>query len=128
MSGAKIEVDAGEVIRELDRVSKGPGEYTFMSFEGAFTEAFAIIEEDVHIQTGSLFSTGRVTTAFEGPFVWEGTIHYGGPAPGRINDPVYYGAAELARGGDHFYLEAAHRIIPKDMVSFTLHWMGDGEK
>lgn len=128
MAGAKVEVDAGEAIRELDRVAHGPGPYTYLSFEDAFTEAFAVIEEDIHIDTMSLFSTGKLDTHFDGPFVWEGTIHYGGPAPGRINDPVYYGAAELARGGDHFYLAAAHRIIPPDMLSFTLQWMSDGEK
>jgi hypothetical protein len=128
MPKLNVEIDAGEVVRELDRIAKGPGPYTYMSFEDAFSEAFNIVHEDIHIETGSLFSTGKLDTRFEGDFVWEGTIRFGGAAPGMPRDPAYYGVYELARGGDHFFFEAAHRIIPKDMVSFTLQWMGDGEK
>lgn len=128
MAKLDVQIDAGEVTRELDRLSKGPGPYTYMSFEDAFIEAFNVIHEDIHIETGSLFSTGKLDTHFETDHVWEGTIRFGGAAPGMPRDPAYYGVYELARGGDHFFFAAAHAIIPRDMLSFTMQWLSDGEK
>jgi len=127
-SNVKFEVDFSEVTRELDRLAKGPDARAYAAFESVFVEAFAVIEEDVHIETGSLFSTGKIESSMEGPFEWEGTIRYGGPAPGMINDPVYYGVFELARGGEHFFFRAAHELIPHDMVLTTIEFFANGEK
>lgn len=123
-----IEVDAKEVDNELKRIIKGPKATTLAEFDRTFTEAFAEVYELVHIETGSLFSTGRVEAAMIDKFIWEGEIHYGGPAPGQVNNPVYYGAAELARGGEHFFLEPAYSNIPHDIVLATLEWYAAGEK
>lgn len=124
----KIEMDDKEVRDELTRLIKGPTARTFGEFERIFAEAFSVVYEDVHIETGSLFSTGKVDTFMEDPYSWEGTIRYGGPAPGMLRDPVYYGIYELARGGSHFFFRGAHEIVPHDMVSTILEFYADGKK
>jgi|SRR5215472_4356460 len=72
----RFEVDFSQVIRELDRLARGPGsDGTTFRLEGVMLRNFMETQEDVHIITGYLKSSGHPTSSFDGDR-WEGTIHY----------------------------------------------------
>ena len=102
-----FEVHADEVIRELDRLARGPGagETTFR-LEAILTGAFAATQERVHVITGALKGGGHPVSGFDGE-TWTGEIAY-------PRDP---GIFELARGnaptlnhpeGEHYFLAPAY--------------------
>src|SRR5690606_38051615 len=57
---------------------------------------FAQTQAAVHVITGSLKSSGKATTNFDGD-TWEGEITYGGISMG-VNNRVTYAIYEKARG------------------------------
>lgn len=130
MSRIHIEVDAKEVNEELDRLIKGPNSATISEFEAVLIEITAQVAENVHIETGSLFSTVHPSSEML-PFRWQGTIHVGGAAPGQVNDPAYYGIFELARGHDggrdHHFYEVAHEQMPHDVILTILEYLDSGK-
>jgi len=102
-----FEVDADAVIRELDRLARGPGagETTFR-LEAILVSAFAATQERVHVMTGVLKASGHPTSGFDGE-TWTGEI-------GFARHP---GIFELARGdqptlnhpeGGHYFLGPAY--------------------
>jgi hypothetical protein len=130
MTKIHIEVDTREVDKELDRLIKGPTAGVIGEFEALLIEVTGQVAEDIHIETGSLFSTVHPTSEML-PFHWQGTIHVGGAAPGQINDPAYYGVFELARGHDggrnHHFYEVAHEQMPHDMIVTILEYLDSGD-
>ena len=55
-------------------------------------------QKDVHVETGSLKSSGKVGSEVSKiESKWEGTIRYGGPSTG-VNNPVDYAIYEKRRG------------------------------
>lgn len=130
MSRIHIQVDIREVAEELDRLIKGPDAATITEFEAALTEMTGQVMEDIHIETGSLFSTVHPSSEMR-PFRWQGTIHVGGAAPGRVNDPAYYGVYELARGHkdgrDHFFYQTPYDEMPHEIIYSILEYMDSGK-
>jgi hypothetical protein len=125
MPKVNVSCDDHEVTDELDRLIKGPDFRTIGEFESTMLGVLGEIEAIVHIETGSLKSTGRLETSYVG-YAWAGTIHYGGAAPGMINDPVYYGVYELARGGTHFFFAPAYDEVPEAIIDGILEFMAGG--
>lgn len=115
-----IEVDVSEPMHEIDRLLAEFAPEVFLRLEKLLAAAFLSCWNVVHVETGSLKSTGRpesLATATE----WGGRVHFGGAAPGFPRDPAFYGVFELARGGLHFFLQPAYEIMgPERVISNIL--------
>ena len=117
MSSIKISVDQSEWRNEIDRLSHVPSRSDLIDLEARLSMIYGIIEGIVHVETGSLKSTGQVKSSLDrATRTWQGGFYYGGPAPGQVNDPVYYAACELARGGEHFFFDAAYAHMDKEYM------------
>jgi hypothetical protein len=98
-----VAVDMEDVIKELDRLARGPGaDGTTFRFESIWLEGFAATQARVHVLTGRLKSTGHPVTSSDGDS-WTGEVDY----------TRYPGIFELARGnrptlnhpeGGHYFL------------------------
>lgn len=73
-------------------------------------DAFADTQAMVHVITGSLKASGKVDSSYD-QHEWHGTISYGGPAAGAINDPVKYAWYEQRRGGAHDFMANVHHHL-----------------
>jgi hypothetical protein len=103
----KVEVEKDEISPELSRLMRGFSPDTLTKLESKVLESRLETEVITHVETGSLKSTVRMDVEYDGA-VWTGAVRAGGLAPGMPRDPVYYGVFELARGGDHFFLQPAY--------------------
>lgn len=121
-----ISVDARQVDKELDRLSKAPDMKTEIAFNALFAEITAEVMALIHVETGSLKSTTKWEVDAL-PTAWQGTVRVGGAAPGEIRDPAYYGVYELARGGSHFFFAPAYSEVPSKMISIILDFYKGGE-
>lgn len=75
-------------------------------------DAFEDTQAMVHIITGSLKASGRTDDSYdEAQHTWQGSITYGGPSMGSINDPVKYAWYEARRGGAHDFMLNVHNHI-----------------
>lgn len=66
---------------------------------------FQFTQAAVHIQTGSLKSSGKSDSDATASR-WKGFVSYGGPSKG-VHNPVKYAEQELSRGQDHDYMTEA---------------------
>jgi hypothetical protein len=98
-----IQGDYGEIERELERLDNALDGSAERRLDAALETAFTATQQVVHIDTGSLRISGRAESSMRGD-EWEGTITYGGVAPGAVNDPVEYAGYERDRGGSHDFL------------------------
>ena len=119
----RVEIDAADVLHELDRLSHFPAE-TVMAFEAVLMSSFAATQAHVHVITGALKESGRPSTEVTEDS-WEGTLSYA----------RYPGIYELARGntptanhpgGGHFFFDPpegseAYRQAYEDII---LGWLG----
>lgn len=83
------------ILSELDRLERAPKKAA-MYLDGVLHSGFAATQASVHVITGSLKSSGKASTTFDGND-WEGEISYGGASLG-VNNPVTYAIYEKARG------------------------------
>lgn len=79
---------------ELARLQEGLTGYDHANFSRVLLMAFARTAKDVHIETGSLLSSGRVDVLDSTGDRWSGEISYGGQSAG-VNNPVRYAASEF---------------------------------
>jgi hypothetical protein len=105
--GLHIDVDISDADRELARLEHGPSLQNALEFEAAVQGQLARTRADVHIWTGSLYLSGRADTDFHNG-MFEGTITFGGYAPGGKVSNVDYAAIELARGGPGHFVADEH--------------------
>jgi len=98
----RIELHLDDFYDALDVLS-GPGPETVAALDASLDAAYAESQVRVHIITGSLKRSGRTDTSTDDDS-WEGSLTYGGPSPGSVNDPVRYAELERQRGGTHDYL------------------------
>lgn len=101
-----IKGDYSEVNAELDRLIGMPDPQTSAALTSVLEAGFGLTQMAVHIDTGSLKSSGKSSSSTdESSHEWEGKIRYGGPS-GGINNPVNYAIYEKRRGGIHdFFLD-----------------------
>lgn len=90
---------------ELERLIAGPSAADLLAFEGVLTSQFQATQQAVHVITGSLKSSGRVSSS-NSQSKWEGTISYGGPSTG-VHNPVKYAEYEREKDGLHDFLAPA---------------------
>lgn len=79
---------------ELARLADGFTSYDHANFSRILLIAYGRTVKDVHIETGSLLSSGRVDTTASTGDNWSGEISYGGRSAG-INGTVRYAVSEL---------------------------------
>jgi hypothetical protein len=95
----QVHGDYASIDHELDRITDLPNGEMKGLLDAVLASAFAATQEDVHVETGSLKSSGRTET-HSSEHGWHGEIHYGGPSAG-VNNPVDYAIYEKRRGGAH---------------------------
>jgi hypothetical protein len=87
-----------EINRELDRLERSPIRAAAY-LDNVLYKGFAETQAAVHVITGSLKTSGKISTGFDGD-TWKGEISYGGASLG-VNNPVTYAIYEKARDGAH---------------------------
>lgn len=97
----RITSDYRSLSKELNRLSKVPA-ITAKKMDAAFYKGYGATQGLVHVVTGSLKSSGKASTEFDGED-WKGEISYGGVSLG-VNNPVTYAIYEKARGEDHDWM------------------------
>lgn len=104
----RIHVDVDAWLDALD-AHEGPGEETLQALSAVLALGFEQSQMKVHVITGSLKGSGRVSNrrVEDG---WEGEISYGGPAPGYPHPYVRYAREEFGRGEDHDALSNLHLL------------------
>ena len=95
--------------KEIDRLADGPTLLDIEKFENVLVNQFMATQSAVHVQTRSLKTSGQVASDI-GNNQWAGTISYGGPSPGSINNPVDYAEYERERDGNHDFLAPAVKM------------------
>lgn len=117
-----IQSDWSQVDAEIDRVLGMPGPKAKALLDAVLEMGFAVTQEAVHIETGSLKASGQHKSDVD-PFdkKWVGTIEYGGVTLGP-NNPVDYAIYEKARGthwagpssikGDHDFFAGLPALHP----------------
>jgi hypothetical protein len=101
----QIHVDTSQVDNELDRLDHGLGFGDLLRLDSIVVGMFIQTQMDVHVQTGSLRASAKVNSHYEG-MRWEGSIKYGGLAPGGIHNPVTYAEIEYLRGDEHNFMRS----------------------
>ena len=98
----RVEIDAADVLHELDRLAAGPAPVVEL-FEGVLLESYTATQTRVHVITGALKASGHPDSSFDGE-TWSGTLDYA----------RHPGIFELARGdsptanhpeGGHFFFD-----------------------
>ena len=132
MYEVRYEIDASDVIQELDKLSKGVDYKLARELDYNLRQQFDASQEEVHIWTNSLKPSGKVTSttrknkmtsAIPGEADWEGIISYGGSTTGPVN-PVEHAYTEYNRGNEHALF---FDIIPTFEPFYTraiLEWYG----
>ena len=118
-----IESDWDSIDREIDRIASMPGPKTKALLDTVLDTGFALTQAAVHVQTGSLKSSGDKKSDIDKfDKKWEGEIQYGGPSLGP-NNPVDYAIYEKRRGvggaggasdakGDHDFMAGLPALHP----------------
>ena len=104
-----LEVDISDVEKELDRIIDGPGKEDIIEFEAVLATQYQVTQQAVHIQTGSLRNSGKISSVSQ-PEKWEGKIQYGGPSIGFPHNPVKYAEYEQEREGAHDFMEPIYTL------------------
>lgn len=89
------------------------------ALEKELSSAYLDTQAAAHVLTGSLKASGRTSSDYHGN-MWEGSITYGGPSTG-VNNPVTYAIYEMARGGEHDFLQPARAHEPR-MEAILSDW------
>lgn len=101
----RIDIDISDVDDELARLQRVTAR-DLLPLEAVLAAQQAATQAAVHIITGSLKASGRAQSQAD-RHSWTGTITYGGPSPGSVNDPVDYAIYELRRRGGHDFIAPA---------------------
>jgi hypothetical protein len=91
-----------DIEKEIDRLAAGPTIEDYEHFEANLIGQFAETQATVHVITGSLKSSGKISSRSTDTR-WEGEITYGGPSAG-VHNPVEYAEFERNRDGNHDFL------------------------
>jgi hypothetical protein len=97
--GVRLYIDVKPWLDALD-AHEGPGVESLEEFSRILAAQFVETQALVHVITGSLKGSGRVSNKRD-ENSWEGEISYGGPAPGFAHSYVRYAKREFGRGEDH---------------------------
>jgi hypothetical protein len=104
-----LEIDISDVDKELSRLVDGPGTEDIIEFEAVLASQFQVTQQVVHVQTGSLRNSGKISSS-KTPDEWKGEMVYGGPSVGFPHNPVKYAHYEQEREGSHDFMEPAYKM------------------
>lgn len=118
---------------ELARLQNGFTGYDHANFSRVIIQAFTRTVKDVHIETGSLLSSGRVEPIDSTGDRWSAQISYGGASAG-VKNPVRYAASEFfgnspTRGGPeshNYYRNTDH--IDDDYIGPVTSFFSRGRR
>ena len=99
MAGIRLNSNYRALEREMDRLEGLPNVKAESFLNAVLGTGFKLTQGAVHIQTGSLKSSGKKESITHGD-TWEGVISYGGISLG-VNNPVTYAIYEKRRGDAH---------------------------
>lgn len=119
----RIEVDDREVQHTLTNLMEGPDGEAQFKLAAHTTRLYQYSRALVHVDTGSLKSSGRSTSDYREP-IYESTISYGGPSAG-VNNPVDYAIYEDARDKTHddFYESLEKIEADKGYGDAIVNWL-----
>jgi hypothetical protein len=102
--------DWSGIEKELKRLKSIPTTTDKRRLDRVLEFGLSRTRQDVHIETGSLRSSGKAKSVMLlGRY--SGTLRYGGPSAG-INNPVDYAIFELDRGGPHDFMRSTALLHP----------------
>jgi hypothetical protein len=104
----RIHVDVDGWLDALD-AHEGPGEETLEALSAVLALGFEQTQAKVHVITGSLRGSGRVSDRRVNDG-WEGEITYGGPAPGYAHPFGRSAREECGRSEQHDALSNLHLL------------------
>lgn len=107
----RFERVTNEIEKEVNRLANGLQFKDLIKFEKVLIVQFAGTQAKVHVITGSLKLSGRVSSGAPNGN-WEGSISYGGKSSG-IHNPVDYAEYEREREGRHDFLAPARDLDSK---------------
>lgn len=109
----QVKSDWSEVLRDIDRIGdRMPTMKMKEALDSVFALAFLESNANVHVETGSLKTSGKKKS--KGSKVsarWVGEISYGGPS-GGVHNPVDYAIYEKSRGGSHDFFNTLPLLHP----------------
>ncbi len=114
----EFDVDISDVLDELDRLAELPSLTGQLRLEAVLAEQFQATQQAVHVITGSLRASGRVSSYMR-DHVWHGEIEYGGnlvraavpgPPRKRVNYAEYEQRRGLSGGRNHDFMAPAALI------------------
>jgi hypothetical protein len=118
-----VHIDTSDVDRVLHRLRNGPDLHTDLRLDAVLTALFLETQRVVHVITGSLKGSGTHDSRV-GRHVWNGSISYGGPSPGRIHDPVRYAELEQSRGNLHDFMRPTFDADPAYIEAIMAYLRG----
>lgn len=99
------------MIKEMQRLQRelSPSAATVARLDAALAQTFARTQADVHVHTGALKASGRVSSEVDRhAHRWEGTITYGSET-----DPAAW--YEVARGQDHDFMRSTRDELTDEL-------------
>lgn len=102
-----LKSDWRSIEREFDRLEHS-AERAAVYLDAVLNAGFRATQGAVHVITGSLKTSGKKSSSFDGD-TWRGEISYGGVSLG-INNPVTYAIYEKARDGDHDFFSPLYAL------------------
>lgn len=118
-----IQSDYSEIYELLERLQNPLGSRLRDRLDALLTTQFQYTQAAVHVQTGSLKSSGKhdssATTS-----TWKGYVSYGGTSDG-VHNPVKYAEEELNRGQSHDYMREAENLS-SGYARIVAEWMING--
>lgn len=118
---------------ELDRLQAGFTGYDHANFSRIFLIAFQRSVKDIHIESGSLLSSGKAEPLVSDHVQWSAQISYGGTSAG-VNNPVRYAASELFGTSPKYGGPPAHnyfrntRYVDDDMIGPVSSFISRGRR
>lgn len=128
---SRYEWDTNCADLELRRLQNGFTAEDHTNFAATLLRNYARTQERVHIETGSLRSSGTSEVTRSTSRQWRGEISYGGMSRG-VKNPVRYAVSELFGRSPRYGGPPAHdymlptRFIDVEMVTEVDHFFGRG--
>lgn len=108
MTAVLVHVNTAPARAETRRLQRLPREKDKVKLDRVLHSGFVGSQAIVHVETGSLKSSGREKSD-RTRRRWTGEISYGGPSAGP-NNPVDYAIYEKARGDSHDFMANTHLL------------------
>lgn len=107
----KLESDWSDIKKELRRLKRIPTGADKRRLDMVLRFGLAQAKSIVHIDTGSLYASGKKESSMKGGW-YSGHFEFGGSSKGSVHDPVDYAIYEAERGGPHNFMSGVDSLHP----------------